>query len=418
MAKIRKKAIASILAGTMLLGSISGLMVTEGTKIVHAESKALSDAKAKISHLTKSLKENYLGLKNQATWQLYISQARTLIKNIPSSEKWAKDTLTAELDKDEALVNSLARINHVEKSIAPVESGGYGNYLGIKNAETWREYLELAVVDLEKVDKNIFKKQYDELINRMNVVDLTVKGIEDAYSVEYNKVKALFDEAKRIEKEDLDVSLAKAKEALDLSQILGSCTKTTEIVAEINKFLYATPREMILTEKSYKVGKDIAPGRYVFTAFGEESKIFDNDLLNFDKKDKVGIYSYTTDLIQGEILSDSSISGTVKMTPVMDRTKSNELTTGAGWEVGVDIDPGNYIVSILPEFEKNISSRWIYKPEFHLIRDRSSVINTSYSKELSEWTKSELKTFVVTLVKGDKIRIENVPSLKFTKKVG
>ncbi len=101
---------------------------------VHAESSALKDAKAKVDHLTYSLKNNYLGIKNQATWEIYIKEGRVLISKIPVSEKSEADSLTVQLDKCESLVNAVARINHVEKSLET-------NYHGIKNAKQWSNSL-------------------------------------------------------------------------------------------------------------------------------------------------------------------------------------------------------------------------------------------------------------------------------------
>ncbi len=246
MERIKNKFICALAIGSLSIAMITGTIMTLGINNVHAttypaESKALGDAKAKISHLTKSLKTNYLGIKNQATWELYIKEARGLIEKIPNYEKYQKDALTVEVDKDEALVKGLARINHVEKSIAPKSEGGYGNHLGIKNAETWREYLRLAKIDLEKVDKSIFKKQYDELISRMNNVDKVVQKIEDDFQVEYDKVVKLYEEAKALD--DLD----KANEALENSKKLGSCNRTNELEKNIEKLIKDIEENNIIT---------------------------------------------------------------------------------------------------------------------------------------------------------------------------
>ena len=187
--------ITAVMLPTTVLASGAGEnreVAAQDFRVKASESTALKNAKSKISHLTYSLKNNYLGIKNQGTWEMYIRKARDLISKIPSSEKVEKDKLTQELNRDEALVRALSRINQVEKSMAPKSEGGYGNYLGIKNAETWREYLRLASIDLEKVDKVVFKKQYDELKSRMNKVSLAVKEIEDKFQVEYDKVVKLF----------------------------------------------------------------------------------------------------------------------------------------------------------------------------------------------------------------------------------
>lgn len=225
MKKGKNNVIASFLAGTMILGTVSYVNLTsESTKIVFAESKALSNAKAKISHLTTSIKTNYLGIKNQVDWQRYIKEARELIKKIPNAESKQKNTLTIEVDKAESLVNSVARINQVEKSII-------NNYNGIKNAETWNEYLNLAKVDLEKVDKTVFKKQYDELVGRMNKADAIVKSIENDFQIKYDAVVKSFNEAKK------DNDKEKAKTILEEAKKLGTCFRSDSLEFNINRFI-------------------------------------------------------------------------------------------------------------------------------------------------------------------------------------
>ena len=226
--------ITAVMLPTTVLASSVGEnreVAVQDFRVKASESTALKNAKAKISHLTYSLKNNYLGIKNQGTWEMYIRQARDLISKIPSSEKVEKDKLTQELNRDEALVKALSRINQVEKSIAPKSEGGYGNYLGIKNAETWREYLRLASIDLEKVDKVVFKKQYDELKSRMNKVSLVVREIEDKFQVEYDKVVKLFNEAKANNDKE------KAKLALKEAEKLGTCSRSDALEKEIKSFI-------------------------------------------------------------------------------------------------------------------------------------------------------------------------------------
>lgn len=82
MAKFRTKFVASFLVVSILTGSISGVMTQNNMKIVYAQSQALSNATAKINHLTNSMQKNYLGLKNQATWETYVKEAEGInIKN-------------------------------------------------------------------------------------------------------------------------------------------------------------------------------------------------------------------------------------------------------------------------------------------------------------------------------------------------
>ncbi len=246
---LRKKIICTCMTTTLILAAIAPVLSDNVSIVYAAESKALRDAKAKISHLTNSLKTNYLGIKNQATWELYIKQARELIKKIPNSEKSQRNALTVEVNKDEALVNALSRINQVEKSITPKSEGGYGNYLGIKNAETWREYLRLAESDLEKVDKTIFQKQYDELIGRKNKVSEIVKKIEDEFQVEYDRVVKLYEEAKS------NNDISKAKKALIEAEKLGTCDRSDALEKEIKKFISEDNSSNVIKNNEY-VAKD------------------------------------------------------------------------------------------------------------------------------------------------------------------
>ncbi|MEG0907005.1 MAG: hypothetical protein RSF87_12370, partial [Cellulosilyticaceae bacterium] len=142
-------------------------------------------AKAKIQHLTWSLKNNYLGLKNQATWEIYVKQSRSLISKIPKTESNIAKLLTDEVNRDAGFILALARINHVEKSMTPKEQGGYGNALIPKNVPQWREYIRLANIDLEKVNKKEFKAQYDELIKRRDVVNKKLDSIMSGQTSEY-----------------------------------------------------------------------------------------------------------------------------------------------------------------------------------------------------------------------------------------
>lgn len=135
-----------------------------------AETISLGNARAKVSHLTKSLKTNYLGLKNQGTWELYIKQSRDLINKIPNLEKKERDSLTVEVNKSEALVKGLSRINQVEKSMEV-------NAKVMRNVPQWEQYLELAKIDLEKVDQGIFSSEYKKLINRLNVCQEIVNSM-------------------------------------------------------------------------------------------------------------------------------------------------------------------------------------------------------------------------------------------------
>lgn len=231
MIKVNKKILITVLTGSMLLAPLSNLNIPNKHSIVYAESIALKNAKAKINHLTTSIKSNYLGLKNQATWEIYIKESRDLIKKIETSEKTEKGLLNTQVNKSESLVKALARINHVEKSMTPKSQGGYGNYLGIKNVATWNEYIRLAKIDLARVDQSIFKAQYDELISRMNDVIDIINDIEDKFNSEYERVLSLYDEA--INSNDIKMAAIALQEA----QKLETCEKSADLESEIKNFI-------------------------------------------------------------------------------------------------------------------------------------------------------------------------------------
>ncbi|MEG2893303.1 MAG: hypothetical protein RR840_08085 [Clostridium sp.] len=166
-----KKALIVLLIGLYI--GISNI----SCNIAFAESRFLTEAKKKVDHITKSLTNNYLGLKNQSQWELYIKQSRELIKKVPKGEVGKAKALTDEVNRAEALVKALARINHVEKSMTPKEQGGYGNALIPKNVPQWKEYIRLANVDLSKVNLKVFKPQHTELIHRRDVVNVKLQKI-------------------------------------------------------------------------------------------------------------------------------------------------------------------------------------------------------------------------------------------------
>ena len=235
--KITKK-IALSLLGISLFSTGVLTNINESSRIYAKEIKfanesiQLKNAKSKIVQLTKSLKTNYLGIKNQGTWEIYIKEARELINEIPNSEKLQRDALAVEVDKNEALVRALSRINQVEKSTTPKEQGGYGNHLGIKNAETWLEYLRLAEIDLKKVDRQIFEEQYDELVHRKHYVEfMVVSPIKQDFQVEYARVARIL----RIAREIGDINGAKL--ALSEAEKLGTCEASDNMKKDIKKFI-------------------------------------------------------------------------------------------------------------------------------------------------------------------------------------
>lgn len=180
---------------------------------VQAASNELKNTQNKVDHLVWSIKNNYLGLKNQAQWEEYVKEFRTLIKSIPNNENLEKIELSAKVDKIESLVKAIARINHVEKSIET-------NYHGIKNAKQWNEYITLAEEDLEKIDKKVFLEEYDALIERKNVCKTIIEEIEKEFYKEYTPALEKYIYARE------NMLLKEAREALELALPLGSCDES------------------------------------------------------------------------------------------------------------------------------------------------------------------------------------------------
>lgn len=174
MTKVKNRVLGIFLICTLFISTIAIFHYNVGIAYATsypAESQVQIDAYIKLKHLEKSLRTNYLGIKNQPIWETYIKQIKDLIKTFPSSEKKDGSTLTLYVNKVEALVNAIARINHVEKSMQPKEKGGYGNALIPKNVPQWEKYIELANLDLEKIDKSQFLAQYEDLIKRRDIVN-------------------------------------------------------------------------------------------------------------------------------------------------------------------------------------------------------------------------------------------------------
>lgn len=234
MAKIGKKSVGIIIAGILSLTTVSGVAISlNQVSVVKAASKALTDAKAHLSHLNYSLHNNYLGLKNQGQWESYISEIKVLIKQIPSSESAEAKKLTESLTKAEALVRALSRINQVEKSMEV-------NSKTIGNVKQWNIYLYLGDNDLERVDKTEFSKEVTELTNRRNVCQSTVDSIQSSYNQKAKGVTDLFD------KYDQSNNIEDVKKAYEAALKLSKCDET-EFYIYHGKMLLAKAGELTLS---------------------------------------------------------------------------------------------------------------------------------------------------------------------------
>lgn len=237
MAKFKKRFVASFLVGTMLFGSVSGVVSSQGTKVVYAQS--LNDIEPKVNHLVKSMQTNYLGIKNQGTWERYLYECYDLLYKISEEKLSTSDRnkyyeLYGKLGSCRNLISVLASINQVEKSMQPKSEGGYGNYIGIKNVEVWKAYLEMAMWYLDNpddTDMGIFYDQYSELIKRLKDVTGIINKIEAEYNIDYDKVEELFNEAKKADDE------IKVQTALIEAKKLGQCSKSNNLIFNINRFI-------------------------------------------------------------------------------------------------------------------------------------------------------------------------------------
>lgn len=230
MMKINKKALGTAMAGVMTVASVAGAVQTVNIANA-AESVALKEARANVDHLIASINKNYAGLKNQATWELYVKTIRGLIAKIPSAEKAQADVLTKRTNGIADTVVAIGNINHVEKSMKPVSEGGYGNHIGIKNAVTWREYLDVALGKMMSVDQGVFKEKYAELVSRYNAVDFAVEEIEYEHYEALAEVEDLYESAKETK------NLETAQSALVEAKKLGTHPTSTEIIAKIETLI-------------------------------------------------------------------------------------------------------------------------------------------------------------------------------------
>lgn len=318
MNKISKKALGTVMAGVMTVGAVAGAVNgIEDIKIVNAaESKALKDAKAKISHLTWSLKNNYLGIKNQGTWELYVKQARDLIDKISSSEKKQADALTDEVNRDSAMIQGLARINKVEKSIET-------NYNGIKNSRQWREYLELAEIDLAKVNKVEFKKQYAELVERKSVCTKIVDKIEADFKIEYNAAVVKYYDALKSR------NLTQAKEALEVAKTLGTCDESDRLEEDCQTLI----DDITGVSKANVLSADAINSKELVVRFSkevDESKVASS--VKLTGKDGEVTFTLNQKSVDGKtftLTSNKAINienGTIIIEPIATKEDANKLT--------------------------------------------------------------------------------------------
>lgn len=225
MGSISRKIIGITIVGFVTIGTVSINPNPNEKKIVMAaESEASVNAGLKILKSIQSINGNYAGIKNQVTWEMYINEGKAFVAQMPASERDKALEYTAKLNDLQKTVLAIARINHVEKSYDT-------NYKGIKNAAQWRNYLNLAKNDMERIDKSVFRAKYDELLKRYNDIEAKVKAIEDAHYADLAKVQEKFNSAKSSN------NLAEAEEALDEANKLGTHETSAKIKGEIEELI-------------------------------------------------------------------------------------------------------------------------------------------------------------------------------------
>lgn len=104
-----------------------------------------------------------------------------------------------------------------------------------------------------------------------------------------------------------------------------------------------------LEEGNYVVGEDLPADRYNITGKGSGNLFIENNSASGsvsevieDEGLNLGVPSVTVNLIDGAEVEIVGLEQSI-FTPVKDRDASDTLTTGA-WEVGTDINEGNYEV--------------------------------------------------------------------------
>lgn len=319
MKKLHRSLIGTALAGTMVLTSFGGVInqVDSYTNVYAKEegdSNELIFAREKIDHLTYSLKHNYLGIKNQAQWELYIKETRNVIETIPRRELVKARELTRTLDKAQELVNAVSRINQVEKSMET-------NYHGIKNAEQWSEYLELARRSLTLVDQNVYRDQHDSLVVRKDQCQRIVDSITNSFNKEYLLAFKKYEEAK------YTMDLDDANNALKAAEALGTCEKSDNLEKDCKKLIEDIKGGQVDVNKL-----EIEGDTYDYNTSGQRLSIkANNRVSSVDQLEKQG---YTVEFTATTLDSKN---------PNIFKGNSNKSYTGI---LGTDLDKGLYTVEV------------------------------------------------------------------------
>lgn len=166
-------------------------------------------------------------------------------------------------------------------------------------------------------------------------------------------------------------------------------------------------KEIILDSGEWTVGKDIAEGRYVIIPenggtnlimFDENEELIPNSLEILDSTEKEGISQTTYDMKSGQSIK---LEGTTKVKFIPETTKARGKLTAGDWEVGVDIAPGKYKISI------NKGSGNIIV----LNKDKTkNIINEVLEKQNA----GQSKSFECELKDGEIIELRGIENIVFT----
>lgn len=165
-------------------------------------------------------------------------------------------------------------------------------------------------------------------------------------------------------------------------------------------------KEIKVGAGTFEVGVDVPVGRYVCTGSGNGNlSIYDGELQivdeMIDSTNEVGVASVTIDLYEGQKIEVSGLDELV-LTPAKTLVRTS-LTTG-NWIVGLDIQPGRYIVEpVLEGLLKGKGSLLVYDNEIPVVNEYLDA-----SGEIG------VKLAIIELKDGQTISISGVPEVKFT----
>lgn len=238
MAKVKNRILGLALVGIMSLTGVSSFTTLFNSKKVVNVQAAEYEFKSKEGKLTydkimqiiDSIDRNYAGVKNQATWQGYIKEARELMAKIPAEYNQDLIEVARRINWLEHFVNFVANVNQAEKSYNE-------NYKGIKNVPQWSEYLKAALKEMNEVtgerDSEMAKILYkvNDTEKRYNNMRDNLNEVVEKYLMELKLVRGTFNYAVEIN------SLEEAKKALEEANKLGTIGLTTELKEEIIDFI-------------------------------------------------------------------------------------------------------------------------------------------------------------------------------------